>query len=248
MEIFIYELLGTALMILLGNGVVAACCLEGTKCGGAGAAQWMVITTAWGFGVFVGVVVAGPHSGAHLNPVVTLSLVLLGKVSLSNLPVYLAGEFLGAMLGALLVYGLYYEHFKITQDAGAKRACFCTEPALRNPLSNFLSELVGAFVLIFVILHFSDPSIHTQDPSAKIGLGSLGALPVALLVWAIGLSLGSTTGYAINPARDMGPRIVLALLPLKVSPDFAYGWIPFSAPLVGGALAVGLYSALGAIA
>ncbi|GMT37988.1 MIP/aquaporin family protein [Helicobacter bizzozeronii] len=244
MEIFIYELLGTALMILLGNGVVAACLLEGTKCGGAGAAQWMVITTAWGFGVFVGVVVAGPHSGAHLNPVVTLSLALLGKIPLDSMPAYLAGEFLGAALGALLVYAIYYEHFKITADEGLKRACFCTQPAIRKPFSNFLSELVGAFVLIFVIVHFSDPSIHTQDPSAKIGLGSLGALPVALLVWAIGLSLGATTGYAINPARDMGPRIVLALLPLKVNPDFGYSYIPFIAPLVGGALAVGLSTLL----
>lgn len=244
MEIFIYELLGTGLMIVLGNGVVAACCLEGTKCGGSGAAQWMVITTAWGFGVFVGVVVAGDHSGAHLNPVVTISLALLGKVPLHTIPLYLLGEFLGAMLGALLVYVLYYEHFKITADEGLKRACFCTEPAIRNSLSNFISEFVGAFVLIFVILHFSNPSIHIQAPNAKIGLGSLGALPVGILVWAIGLSLGSTTGYAINPARDMGPRIVLALLPLRVSPDFAYSWIPFTAPLLGGALAAGLSALL----
>ncbi|WP_104682495.1 MIP/aquaporin family protein [Helicobacter felis] len=242
MEILIYEILGTALLILLGNGVVAACCLEGTKCGNLGGpAQWMVITTAWGFAVFVGVVVAGPHSGAHLNPIITISLALLGKVSWGSVWLYLVGQFVGAMLGALLVYAIYYDHFKITIDESAKRACFCTEPAIRNYACNFLSETLGAFVLVFVVLHIANSSISiAEDAHAKIGLGSIGALPVALLVWAIGLSLGSTTGYAINPARDMGPRIVLALLPLKVSADFSYSWIPFFAPFVGGILATGL--------
>lgn len=240
MEIFIYEFLGTALMILLGNGVVATCCLKGTKYGSG--SEWIVITAAWGFAVFVAVIIAAPHSGAHLNPVVTLSLASLGKISWNTVLYYLTGEFIGAMVGALLVYFMYKDHFKITEEEGLKRACFCTEPAIRNYFSNFVSEFIGAFVLIFVILHITDPSILlTQDPQAKIGLGSIGALPVAILVWVIGLSLGSTTGYAINPARDMGPRIVLSLLPLKVSPDFSYSWIPFLAPILGGELAVLLY-------
>lgn len=245
MEIFIYELLGTALMILLGNGVVATCCLKGTKCGSGGASTWLVITTAWGFAVFVGIVVAGAHSGAHLNPVVTLSLASLGQVAWGSVPAYIVGQFIGAMIGALLVYIMYQDHFKLTEEEGLKRACFCTEPAVRNYLSNFMSELIGAFVLIFVVLHVTASSIVISlDPGAKIGLGSIGALPVAILVWVIGLSLGSTTGYAINPARDMGPRLVLFFLPLKVSADFAYSWVPFLAPLVGGGLASLLYACI----
>ncbi|STP12386.1 glycerol uptake facilitator protein [Helicobacter mustelae] len=243
MSIFVSEFIGTGLMILLGNGVVATCVLKGTKCGDGG--HWLIITTAWAFAVFVGVVVAGESSGAHLNPAVTLALALAHKLEWQLVPSYIAGEFLGAMFGALLVWIMYKQHFALTSDEGAKRACFCTSPAIRNYPSNFLSEAIGTFVLIFVILHLSGANIILgTDSTARIGLGSLGALPVAILVWVIGLSLGATTGYAINPARDLGPRIVLFLLPLKISADWGYAWIPICAPIVGGVVAVYLSNIL----
>ncbi len=240
MSIFMAELLGTALMILLGNGVVATCCLKNTKHDKNG--NWMIITTAWAFAVFVGVIVAGPISGAHLNPVVTIAFVLTNAVAWKLVPQYLMGEFIGAMVGAFLVWIVYKDHFKITEDESAKRACFCTEPAIRNYVSNFISEFTATFVLIFTILHITGANIHlTIDPNANIGLGSIGALPVAILVWVLGLSLGSTTGYAMNPARDLGPRIVLFLLPLKVKIDWKYSWIPILAPLCGGVVATFLH-------
>ncbi|MFQ6342010.1 MIP/aquaporin family protein [Campylobacter sp. VTCC 70190] len=243
MSIFTAEIIGTALMILLGNGVVATCVLKGTKCGDGG--HWLIITTAWAFAVFVGVTVAGPVSGAHLNPVVTLGLALAGKLEWNLVPMYVAGELLGAMLGAFVVWLVYKDHFALTSDEGAKAACFCTAPAIRNYSSNFLSEMVGAFVLIFVILHITGASISLgEQSSAQIGLGSIGALPVAILVWVIGLSLGSTTGYAINPVRDFGPRLVLSMLPLKVKSDWAYAWVPVLGPIVGGGLAALIYNFL----
>ncbi len=243
MNIFIAEIIGTALMILLGNGVVATCVLKGTKCGDG--AHWLIITTAWAFAVFVGVTVAGPISGAHLNPAVTLGLVLSGKLHSNLMPIYFAGELIGAMLGAFLVYIFYKEHFKITEDNKVRAACFCTSPAIRKYSSNFFSEMLGSFVLIFVILHISEASISINiDSSAQVGLGSIGALPVAILVWVIGLSLGSTTGYAINPARDLGPRIVLSMLPLKANCDWAYSWVPIVGPFIGAALASLVYDIL----
>lgn len=243
MSIFTAEVIGTALMILLGNGVVATCVLKGTKCGDGG--HWLIITTAWAFAVFVGVTVAGPISGAHLNPAVTLGLALAGKLEWSLVPTYLAGELIGAMLGAFIVWLVYKDHFAITEDMDAKAACFCTAPAIRNYPSNFLSEMVGTFVLIFVILHIEGASIFLgEQSSAQIGLGSIGALPVAILVWVIGLSLGSTTGYAINPVRDFGPRLVLSILPLKAKSDWSYAWVPVLGPIVGGGLAAVVYNFL----
>lgn len=243
MSIFVAEFIGTALMILLGNGVVATCVLKGTKCGEGG--HWLIITTAWAFAVFVAVVVAGEASGAHLNPIVTLSLACVHKVQWELVPTYIAGEFLGAMFGALLVWIIYRDHFNLTEDEGAKRACFCTSPAIRKYSSNFISEMAGGFVLIFVILHIAAASITVSvDSNAHIGLGSIGALPVAILVWVIGLGLGSTTGFAINPARDLGPRIVFSLLPFKIDADWSYAWIPVCAPIVGGILAAMLYNIL----
>lgn len=243
MSIFTAEVIGTALMILLGNGVVATCVLKGTKCGDGG--HWLIITTAWAFAVFVGVTVAGPISGAHLNPAVTLGLALAGKLEWSLVPTYLAGELIGAMLGAFIVWLVYKDHFAITEDMDAKAACFCTAPAIRNYPSNFLSEMVGTFVLIFVILHIEGASIFLgEQSSAQIGLGSIGALPVAILVWVIGLSLGSTTGYAINPVRDLGPRLVLSILPLKAKSDWSYAWVPVLGPIVGGGLAAVVYNFL----
>lgn len=236
---FIAEIIGTALLILLGNGVVANVVLKDTKGNNSG---WMVITTAWAFAVFVGVVVAGPISGAHLNPAVTLGLAFAGKFSWSLVPTYIAAELIGAMTGAFLVWLFYRDHFNTTDDEGGKLACFSTGPAIRKPFSNLLSEIIGTFVLVFVIFYLAGASFGAEHiENATIGLGSIGALPVAILVWVIGLSLGGTTGYAINPARDLGPRIMHTLLPIKGSSDWGYAWIPIVGPIIGAALAAGLY-------
>ncbi len=240
-SIFIAEVIGTMLLILLGNGVVANVVLDKTKGNNSG---WIVITTAWAFAVFVGVVVAGPYSGAHLNPAVTFGLAIAGKTPWSVVPTYLAGEMVGAMLGAFLVWVMYKDHFDATEDEGGKLACFSTGPAIKNTVSNFISELIGTFVLVFVIFYLAGPSLELGAETAKVGLGSIGALPVAILVWVIGLSLGGTTGYAINPARDLGPRIVHSLLPFKGKSDWGYAWIPVIAPLVGAAIAAFVYMAL----
>lgn len=236
---FIAELIGTMLLILLGNGVVANVVLKDTKGNNSG---WIVITTAWALAVFVGVTVAGPASGAHLNPAVTIGLAAAGKFSWDLVPTYIAAQMLGGMLGAFLVWLFNKDHFAITEDEGAKLACFSTGPAIRNTFSNLISEIIGTFVLVFVIFHFSDPSISLNaDPAAKVGLGSVGALPVTLLVWAIGLSLGGTTGYAINPARDLAPRIMHSLLPVKGSSDWSYAWIPVAGPIAGSIIAAVLF-------
>lgn len=242
MSILVAEILGTMLLILLGNGVVANVVLTGTKGNNSG---WIVITTSWALAVYVGVVVADPYSGAHLNPAVTIALATAGKLSWDLVPEYVLGEMLGAMLGAFLVWVFYRDHFKVTEDEGGKLACFSTGPAIRNTISNLLSEIIGTFVLIFVIFHIAGPSIElSMDEGAKVGLGSLGALPVALLVWVIGLALGGTTGYAINPARDLGPRIMHAILPVKGSSDWGYAWIPVVGPIIGAVIAAILYTSL----
>ncbi|KQB39346.1 MIP/aquaporin family protein [Flavobacterium aquidurense] len=236
---FIAEILGTMVMILLGNGVVANVNLKGTIGNNSG---WIVVTTAWAFAVFVGVTIAGPVSGAHLNPVVTIGLALIGKFSWSLVPTYILGEIIGAMLGALLVWLSHKDHFAATEDEGAKLACFSTGPAIKNNFSNLLSEAIATFVLIFSIFYIAGPSLQiTADTNATIGLGTIGALPVAIVVWAIGLSLGGTTGYAINPARDLGPRIIHAILPIKGSSNWGYAWIPIVGPIIGASLAAGLY-------
>lgn len=240
---FVAELIGTFLLILLGNGVVANVLLKQTK-SNADMSKWLVITTAWALAVYVGVLVAAPYSGAHLNPAVTIGLAVAGLLKWSIVPLYILAQFLGAMLGALVVWIMYKEHYKITTDPDAIKATFCTAPAIRNYTSNFLSELIGAFVLVFAVLYITKPELVIQSQhSTHFGLGSLGALPVALIVWAIGLGLGGTTGYAINPARDLGPRLIHALLPitLKRDSDWSYSWIPVLAPIVGGILAASLY-------
>lgn len=231
---FIAELIGTFLLILLGGGVVANVVLEKTKSNDHG---WMVICTAWALAVFVGVVVAAPFSGAHLNPAVSIGLAIAGKFDWAFVPGYILAQFLGAMLGSFIVWVMYKDHFDATKAGESKRAIFCTSPAIRNMFRNLFSEIVGTFVLIFTILYFTDARI--SEPEAIVGLGSLGALPVAFLVWVIGLSLGGTTGYAINPARDLGPRIVHALLPIKdkASNDWQYAWVPVFGPIIGAALA-----------
>ncbi|WP_214227371.1 MIP/aquaporin family protein [Pedobacter sp. B4-66] len=238
MSPFIAEVLGTMFLILLGNSVVANVVLTGTKGNNSG---WMVITTAWGLAVFVGVVVAGPYSGAHLNPAVTIGLAIAGKFSWADAPTYIAAQFIGAMIGSTLVWLLFKDFYKGTEDKGLKHATFCTAPAIPNTISNLISEIIGTFVLIFVIFHFTDASLGSDK--SPIGLGSLGALPVAFLVWVIGLSLGGTTGYAINPARDLGPRIMHAILPVagKGGNNWGYAWIPVIGPIIGCTLAAILY-------
>ncbi|QPB41610.1 MIP/aquaporin family protein [Rodentibacter haemolyticus] len=244
MNAYFAEFFGTALLILLGNGVVANVCLDKTKGQSSG---WIVITTAWAFAVYVAVVVTGPYSGAHLNPAVTLGLAAKGAFDWVAVPGYVIAQIVGGMTGALLVYTMYRDHFLATKNEGAKRACFCTEPAIRNYSSNLISEIIGTFVLVFVIFYLAGANITFPGASeaTPIGLGSIGALPVAILVWAIGLSLGGTTGYAINPARDLGPRLFLGLFlsrKLNTDADWKYGWVPVVGPVVGSLLAAVVYA------
>lgn len=242
MNYFTAEFLGTMLMILMGAGVVANVVLKGTKGFNSG---WIVITTGWAFGVYIGVVVAGPVSGAHLNPAVTIGLAIAGKFAWAKVGYYILAQFLGAASGAFLVWLSYIDHFNITEDEGSKLGVFCTGPAIRNYPVNFVCEVIGTFVLIFVVLYITGVNIE-DGKHTPIGMGSLGALPVALLVWVIGLALGGTTGYAINPARDLAPRVMHAILPIKFkgSNDWAYSWVPVVAPLIGATLAAGLFLAL----
>jgi glycerol uptake facilitator protein len=244
MSEFEAELVGTLLLILLGNGVVANVVLSGTK-GNAGG--WIVITAGWALAVFIGVIVAGPYSGAHLNPAVSIALAMAGSFPWHLVPTFVLAQLLGAASGATLVWVFYYSHYKIAGDADAKMATFCTSPAIRNFGNNFLSEVIGTFVLIFAILHFSEPEISMGvGETSKVGMGSLGAIPVMLVVLAIGLSLGGTTGYAINPARDLGPRIIHFILPIpgKRNSDWAYAWVPVLGPITGAAVAVLLHLSL----
>lgn len=231
---FIAEIIGTAVLILLGNGVVANVVLKKTIGHNSG---WIVITAGWALAVYVAVVIAGPYSGAHINPAVSIGLAFAGKFPWADVPMYVLAQMVGAMIGSTVVWLMYKDHFDLTEDGDSKKAAFCTAPAIRNTFSNFFSEAVGTFILIFTILYFTDASI--TDSETVIGLGSLGALPVAFLVWSIGLSLGGTTGYAINPARDLGPRIIHAILPIKnkADSDWSYSWIPVLGPIAGATLA-----------
>ena len=232
MSIFFSELIGTALLIILGNGVVANVVLNKTKGNNSG---WIVITFGWAIAVFVGVFVAAKTSGAHLNPAVTVAFAYLDKISIDKILLYLGGQFAGAMIGAFIVWLTYRQHFAATDDQGLKRAVFCTAPAIRNSKNNLISEIVGTFVLVFSVLYIAAPSSS---------LGALDALPVALLVLGIGLSLGGTTGYAINPARDLGPRIMHAILPIKDKggSDWGYSWVPVIGPLIGALVAAFLFN------
>jgi glycerol uptake facilitator protein len=239
------EFVGTMLLIILGDGVVANVLLSKSKGQNSG---WMVIATGWGFAVFLGVAAVARVSGAHLNPAVSVGLATAGLFDWKLVPGYIVAQMLGAFAGAIVVWLAYLPHWKVTEDADLKRAVFCTAPAIRNFPANFLCEAIGTFVLMFGILAMKgafEPS--PSGASIPMNLGALGAIPVAILVWAVGLSLGGQTGYAINPARDLGPRIAHALLPIpgKTISDWAYSWIPVSAPLVGAALAALAYVALG---
>ncbi|GAA4806541.1 MIP/aquaporin family protein [Olivibacter ginsenosidimutans] len=237
---FIAELLGTLILILLGGGVVANVLLKGTNGNDSG---WIVITTGWALAVFTGVVIAGPYSGAHLNPAVTLAMVITGSLSYGDALLYVLAQFIGAMAGSFLVWLMYKDHFDQTENPGLKQAVFCTSPAIRNLPINLTSEIIGTFVLILAVFFFTDGEISIEQTKTPVGLGSIGAIPVAFVVWVIGLSLGGTTGYAINPARDLGPRIMHALLPIKNKANFngSYAWVPVLGPLIGSTLACIIY-------
>ena len=224
---FVAELTGTAILITLGDGVVANAILNKTKGNSGG---WIVITFGWAIGVFVGVYVTAASSGGHLNPVVTLALASLGKFAWASVPMYVAAQLLGAMLGSFIVWLVYRRHFEVTTDTSIIHAVFCTSPAIRKTTDNLISEIVGTFILILGVLFLVAPNNS---------LGALDALPVALLVLGIGLSLGGTTGYAINPVRDLGPRIMHAILPIKGKggSDWQYSWIPVVGPIIGGLFA-----------
>lgn len=242
MNAFTAEFVGTSLLIAMGSGVVANAVLPKTKGHGSG---WMVITTGWALGVFIGVVVAGPHSGAHLNPAVSIGLAAAGLFDWNLIPKYASAQLLGAMFGSGIAWLMYKDHFNAAKDPALKFAPFATTPAVRNLPINFFAEAVGTSVLIIVILYAAEPTLEDGTP---IGLGALGALPVALLVWVIGLSMGGTTGYAINPARDLGPRIMHSILPLpgKGGSDWSYAWVPIVGPITGALIAAGIYLLLDA--
>ncbi len=237
MSIFLGELLGTMMLIILGDGVVANVLLSKSKGQNSG---WIVITTGWAFAVMAGVFTAQAFgsAGAHINPAVTVAFLITGGVTADQLLPYWGGQFVGAFVGAVIVWLTYLPHWAETKDAGLKLAVFSTGPAIRNTTANLISEVIGTFVLVLgvaSIFAVSTPGNPTPNGMA----GGIGPFLVAFLVWGIGLSLGGPTGYAINPARDLGPRIAHAVLPIagKGESDWSYSWIPVVGPVVGGALA-----------
>jgi glycerol uptake facilitator protein len=245
------ELIGTALLVLFGNGVVANVLLPKTKGNNAG---WIVITAGWGLAVYIGAFCSEKYSGAHLNPAVSVAMMVVGKLTFSETITYIVAQCIGAFIGAILVYLFYREHFKVSDDRDAKLACFCTGANIKNHRQSFFCELVGTYALILPILLMISPSVDLSSiaqagvsaTESKIGMGSLGLLPVALLVFGIGLSLGGTTGYAINPARDLIPRLVHEILPVpgKGSGQWDYAWVPVAGPIAGAVLAALTYKLL----
>ena len=234
-EKMIFEFIGTMILILMGDGVCANVSLEKSKAKGAG---WVVVTFAWGLAVMCGVFVAGPYTGAHLNPAVSIGLALAGTFDWNLVVPYIIAQMLGGFVGAVLVYLYFKDHYDATPDADAKLGTFCTIPAIRNKWRNLFSEAIGTFVLVYVIL-----AIGNVGNTPELGMGSLGAFPVTFLMVAIGMSLGGTTGYAINPARDLAPRFAHFILPIKGKrdSDWGYSWVPCLGPVIGCALAAGLY-------
>ena len=237
MPAFLAEIIGTALIIAFGNGVVANVVLAKTKGHDSG---WIVISFGWAIAVFIGVFASAAVSGAHLNPAVTISLAAIGDFPWADVPGYIAAQLTGACIGQVLVWLNYKQHFDATENADQQLACFSTGPAIRNLPFNLLTEITATFIFILAILFITKPEMK---------LGALDALPVALLVLGIGLSLGGPTGYAINPARDLGPRIMHALLPIKGKgpSDWSYAWVPIVGPIVGGLLAAFLFQFLKSI-
>ena len=234
---YIAEFIGTAILLFLGNGIVANVSLNKTKASKQ-MTPWVLITTAWGLAVFTAAFITGQFSGAHLNPAVTVGLAFAGKFSTELICGYIISQVLGGIFGSWLVYIIYIDHYRETSDESSVMGTFCTSPAIRNYKNNFFSELMGTFILVFGVLYLVEPNITIEGTKINFGIGSLEALPVGILVWVIGLSLGGTTGYAINPARDLGPRITYQLIPRKNKiSDWAYSWVPVLGPLCGGILA-----------
>jgi len=248
MENYTAEFVGTMLLIVIGNGSVANVSLSKSKGEQSG---WIVITTGWGLAVALAVYAVGRISGAHINPAVTVSLACIGSFDWAMVPGYLFAQFLGAFAGAVTVWLVYLPHWSITEDPDAKLGVFCTAPAVRRLGSNLLTEMIGTAVLLFGILAIGDNAQQLQDPSgldlSTVFSGGIQPLLVGFLVWAIGLSLGGPTGYAINPARDWGPRIAHAILPIpgKRDSDWSYSWVPLVGPLAGGILGSALYVLIG---
>ncbi|MPZ88357.1 MAG: MIP family channel protein [Nitriliruptorales bacterium] len=247
MEIYIAEFVGTGILVLLGDGVVAGVLLRESKAENAG---WIVITTGWGLAVALAVYAVGSISGAHINPAVTIGLAGIGEFPWSEVPGYIAAQMLGAFVAGCLVFLHYLPHWRVTEDPGLKLAVFSTGPAIRNPAANFVAEVIGTFMLVFGVLAIGANALAAEetlgDLSAVITAG-INPLLVGFLVFAIGLSLGGPTGYAINPARDLGPRVAHAVLPIpgKGASDWTYSWIPVLAPVVGGLLGGFAWTALG---
>ncbi|QDT12362.1 MIP/aquaporin family protein [Planctomycetes bacterium K23_9] len=245
MDAYVAEFFGTALLILIGGGVNANASLSKTF--GSNDSNWNQIAIGWALAVYVGVICSQEASGAHLNPAVSIGLAAAGKFSWSLVVGYITAQFLGAFAGAVLVYLFYFQHYAVTTDADAKLATFCTSPAIRGYGHNVFGEAIGTFVLVFAVLMASGAKLITGDggagASSEIGLGALGALPVALVVFAVGIALGGTSGYAINPARDLAPRCAHAVLPIpgKRNCDWSYAWVPIVGPIIGGAVAALAY-------
>jgi len=232
----VFEFIGTLVLVLMGDGVCAATTLERSKAKGAG---WIVITLAWGFAVMAGVFIAGPYSGAHLNPAVTVGFAVAGTFPWKEVLPYCIAQMLGGFCGAGIVYIYYRDHYKAsTANPDGILGTFCTMPAIDHKPMNLLSEIIATCVLVFLIL-----AIGTQGNTPSVGLGSIGAFPVTAIIMSLGMSLGGTTGYALNPARDLGPRCIHALIPLEGKRDsgWSYSWVPVVGPMVGCLLAAGLY-------
>lgn len=232
MSPFAAEIIGTAVMMLLGNGVIANVLLKQTKACTSG--SWLLISTGWGFAVFCAVEIAAPYSGAHLNPAVSIGLAVAQKFAWGNVPLYITAQMIGAMLGGWLTWLLYRPHFKLTSNEAEMLMCFSTVPALKKVSANVTAEIIGTFMLILTVLYIKEPNFVTSSgKDVPIGLGAIGALPVAIIVWGIVISLGGNTGCALNPARDLGPRIVHAVLPIKGSSEWGYAWVPVVGPIIG---------------
>ena len=237
---YLFEFIGTLVLVLLGDGVCAACSLNKSKAKGAG---WVVITLGWGFAVMTGVLIAGPISDAHLNPAVTLGLAIAGSFAWADVLGYIAGQMLGGFVGAVLVYIFYKDHYKATaSEPDTMLGTFCTGPAIRSPWRNFLCEVIATCLLVFVIIALGTKGNAFSVAGVAAGTGALGAFPVTCVIMSIGMSLGATTGYALNPARDLSPRLAHAILPIegKRDSDWGYSWVPVAGPMVGAALAAAL--------
>jgi glycerol uptake facilitator protein len=242
MNVFLAEFIGTAILILLGNGVVANVKLQKTYGHGEGL---IVIATGWALAVFAAVACVGDISGAHINPAVTIGLVIARKFAWSTAMIYIVCQMAGGLFGAILVWVFYMDHYKATDDADAMLGTFCNAPAIRNLPLNLVGEIIATFVLVYAVLMMTGPKFETASGETLVGLGSIGAVNVALIVFVIGLCLGGTTGYAINPARDFSPRVAHAILPIagKRDSDWSYSMIPVIGPILGGVLAAVVFLA-----